>query len=116
MDKEHKKEEYLPEDQDLINQLAEVGNAKDIFAAREREVQEIQIKAILRNRKTADDFNKSTTRFSLILMAFAIIQIIIALMQFALQAAPMKWFGLAITLVLAIIILYVTKSFDKIIK
>lgn len=75
---------YLDEDKDLLKELEEanpeVNNPGPV--TQDYKLNSMQIKATLRHRKSMDKFDKSTTSFSLILMILAIIQIIVALMQF----------------------------------
>ena len=51
----NKKDTYLPEDQDLLEELESIGAPRDVFEGRVRQVNEIQIKAMLRSRKTTVD-------------------------------------------------------------
>lgn len=80
---------YLPEDKDLLDELDSIGPMSSGFPLQEqkRKISTIQIKSILRNRKTAKDLDKSTTFFSLILMLFAAVQTIVVSLQFILQAS-----------------------------
>jgi uncharacterized membrane protein YcjF (UPF0283 family) len=113
-------EEYLPEDQKLLDELSKMGslNTGAVNDSQKVNLQIAQIKATLRSRKSFDKADKSTTRFSYIFAAFAMIQIIIALFQFILQSADSssKIFALVMAIALTLFIVFVMNSFDKILK
>lgn len=75
------KEKYLKEDEDLINQLKEIGTFGTDHEEKQRQVQEIHILATLRHRKSFEDAEKSNTKISNTLIIFAIVQILIAFYQ-----------------------------------
>ena len=79
---------YLNEDNDLLDELGSMGpTAYGVGQAdQSRKLLTIQIKSVLRNRKTADNLDKSTTKFSRVLILLAIVQILIAGFQFVLDA------------------------------
>ena len=110
MEKNNKKQ-YLSEDQDLIKELAEVGAARDTFAAREREVQEIQIKATLRSRESMEKLDKSTTYYSKVLGLFALIQIVISIIWFTYDVVGVenKWVGFFLLIALVAMLIWIMK-------
>jgi hypothetical protein len=86
----------------------------------EQNLASLQIKSILRNRKSMVDLDKSTSRYSLVLIIFAMIQIVIALSQFMFDATTSthKWIALGIACFIAFSIWFIFKEFDldKILK
>ena len=117
-----KENQYLTEDQDLIDELNSIGIAStgQAFSQQQMKVDAIQIKATLRNRKSMSDMNKSTSRYSLILVIFAMVQIVIALSQFIFDAVTSehKWTALSLAGFMAFSIWFIFKEFDpdKILK
>src|SRR3989344_6024364 len=83
------KEEYLSEDQDLLKELEEVGpmSTGQALSEQQRKISIIEIKSILRNRKTASDSNESTAHFSTVLLFVALVQVVVALSQFLFETA-----------------------------
>jgi len=118
-DKINEKDMYLPEDQKLLDELEASGALTPGITSEgfKKELQIAQIKALLRSRKSFDKADKSTTRFSLVIVAFTIIQIVIALMQFISDNmnSAHAWRSLFITLVLAGFIVFVLYKFNSII-
>lgn len=114
---ENDKKQYLPEDQDLIDQLEKIKEMTPGQTAEQhkKDLSSIQIKATLRSRKSMSNFDKSTTVFSKILIVFTIIQIIIALIQFSLSAATSgkPFYSLVLTLVLIGMIIWILISADE---
>ena len=117
------KEQYLPEDQDVLDQLSK--NLEGIYAREalpkenmKTEIESLQIKSILRSRKTMIDLDKSNKRFSIVLGIFALIQIIIAGLQFVLDVSTSTNKGLAIFLAVAfvIIMIWVIKEMEGLLK
>jgi hypothetical protein len=82
------KDQYLPEDQDLLDALQAIGPASTGTAATEQTHRLIatQIKATLRNKKATHDLDVSTTRFSIVLAAFALVQVVLGIYQFIFNA------------------------------
>jgi len=79
----NRRSQYLPEDQDLLKELDSIcASSGQVQSMRELEVSKIQIKATLRHRKTTSDYNKASRRFSIVLFAFAMFQLIIGWFQF----------------------------------
>lgn len=117
MDNKNKESQYLEDDQKLLDEL----EGSDIFNpginndGLNKQLQIIQIKAILRSRKNMDSFDKSTARYSSILGVFAIIQIIVALMSFILQTTSTqnKWIGFIVTITLTVIIIWILRVTSK---
>ncbi len=110
------KEQYLPEDQDLINELSNIGETSTGTAWNHqvRRLNELQIKSVLRSRKTADEVDKSNTRFSIILVAFTMIQIVIALcsLLYDIETTGHGWTAFWVMLLLFIAIVVILKTFD----
>ena len=114
----NKKDTYLSEDQDLLEELESIGAPRDVFEGRERQVNEIQIKAMLRSRKTTVDLGKSTDRYSIVLVALTIAQIVIVCMQFAFDvtSSDSKILGLVLMVTALVIVGLITWKFGKLIK
>lgn len=77
---------YLEEDKDLLSKLDIIDQ---LFVGlpelkHSKMLAEIQIKSILRSRKTNHDMSESTTRFSIILISIGVVQIIYMGVQYAL--------------------------------
>lgn len=109
---------YLEEDQDLIDRLKSIGPMSTGQAVDQQkyEISCIQIESTLRNRKSMDDYDKNTNSFSKVLGLFAIIQIVIAIMQFALDASDKKWIGFGYIIALSGMIIWMLKVADKHLK
>lgn len=108
--------EYLPEDQDLLDELAGIGDMStgSALSENQRKISAIHIKATLRSRKTAVDVDRSTARFSIILAAFAMIQIVIALCQllYAFVSDIYAWQAFGVALVLLVAVVVIMKGMD----
>lgn len=106
---------YLEEDQDLIDRLKSIGPMSTGQAADQQkyEISCIQIESTLRNRKSMNDYDNNTSRFSKVLGLFAIIQIVIAIMQFVLDASDKKWIGFGYIIILGCMIVWMLKVADK---
>ena len=76
---------YLEEDDDLLKELDSVGPMSTGMALseQERKISAIQIRSILRNRKTASELDKSTSRYSRAVIALTFVLLVVALMQLA---------------------------------
>lgn len=111
------KKDYLLEDRDLIDELESIGPMSTGLALEEqkRKISEIQIKSILRNRKTSVEFNQATDKYTIILIAFAVIQIILTLLQLAVAASDLdnKTVGLFYIIFSGLMIWVVLKDFIK---
>ncbi|HWH16610.1 MAG TPA: hypothetical protein VNU25_03435 [Candidatus Paceibacterota bacterium] len=113
---------YLPEDQDLLDKLEAIGpmSTGDGLADQQRRIQEIHIQALLRGRKSSADVDYSNKRFSVIIVAFTIVQIIVALAQFLLAANTGEsfWaaFGVSIILFLGVVLTFKFFDPDKLLK
>jgi archaellum biogenesis protein FlaJ (TadC family) len=120
MKKNKEKQQYLPEDQDLLTELESIGplSTGQALEEQKKRVQVVQIKALLKSHKSMNELNKSTTRYSIILGAFALIQIMIILMQFILEASTSSNIWLSFTLVVtcAIFIIWMLLDLNKILK
>jgi hypothetical protein len=75
--------QYLPEDQDLLRDIEDVGETSigSKWNKQQHRLNEIQIKATLRSRKTMEDFNQSTERYSYVLVFFAVVQAVVGICQ-----------------------------------
>jgi hypothetical protein len=113
-------EQYLPEDQDLLGELEQIGpmSTGAALAEQKRKISEIQIESILRSRKTTADLSKSTDKYSIVLIAFAMAQIIIGFMQLALSVFPIssKTGGVLYIITVAVTIIFVMKKFMEVDK
>jgi len=103
---------YLEEDEDIVNRIEEL---RVPLKSHEPELARLQIEATLRNRKSLEDFNAATARFSIILVLLAFTQIVIAWFAFMVSLetignAILKWTFL---LSLVGILVYLFRSFDK---
>ncbi len=110
---------YLPEDQKLLDELEESGalSLDEVSPIQNKHLQIAQIKALMRSRKSFDKASKSTDIVSTIIVAFTIIQIVIALMQFIMDTfnSSHKVESFFVVVVLAGFIVYVLHKFDSII-
>lgn len=107
---------YLPEDQDLLDELEAIGpmSTGSALSEQQRKIEEIHIKALLRERKSAADVEHSNKRFSVIIVAFTIAQIIVALCQFLLEAQTVqnRWIAIGVSTLLIVGIIATFKIFD----
>ncbi len=80
--------QYLSEDEDLLAEVEKVGPPSTGMAeaGQMHQLASIQIRASLRNRKTAHDLDESMGRYSIILIIFALAQIIFAVFEFLFSA------------------------------
>lgn len=99
----------------MIDRLQEIGSFGTDIEEKKRQVQEIQILSNLRHRKSFEDSSKSTEYFSKLLSVFALIQILIALFQFNLQAidSNYKIISFILIIVLSIFILITISKANK---
>ncbi|MEK7612931.1 MAG: hypothetical protein AAB449_02165 [Patescibacteria group bacterium] len=108
--------DYLSEDQDLLDELKTIGpmSTGTALSEQQRKIQEIHIKALLRERKSGKDVEQSNKGFSVIIVAFTIVQIIVALAQFlfAVQTGENFWASLGISLLLFVGVVVTFKLFD----
>lgn len=113
-----KKGQCLAEDQDLVERLRSVGPGPHIGDRQRHEVDSIQIEAILRSRKSMAHFDKSTKKYSILLGAFALIQIVIALMQFTLTVVGTENKLLSSLLFAALVgmVIFMMNKLDKILE
>lgn len=114
------KENYLPEDYDLIDRLNKIGPMSTGLAAdrQKQKMNSIQIEAILRSRKKMEEFDKSTTWFSKILGGLVLIQITIAVIQFGFEFLTTNHFivGIVLLMLLICLIVYVGMNINNIFK
>lgn len=92
------KELYLKEDQDILGLLeTHSGTSVDEKAL----INKQQIQAILRNRKSLEDANKETQRFSRVLFVVSLLQLVIATFQFGFNVIDSKniWIGVILLFV-----------------
>lgn len=77
------KEQYLPEDQDLLDELNSIGPLSTgvVLEEQKRKIQVVQIKSLLRSRKAARDTEESETNYSNALLIFATVQFIVGIFQ-----------------------------------
>jgi hypothetical protein len=114
------KEQYLPEDQDLLQQLDAINldTSGITLEQRKGKVSKLQIQAILRSRKQTTDNDKSNKRFTIVLGAFALIQILVAGFQFTLEAATStnKILALCLAGVFIASIIWFVRQINKILE
>ena len=107
---------YLPEDQDLLDELKAIGpmSTGSALSEQQRKIEEIHIKALLRERKSSADVENSNRRFSVVVVAFTIAQIIVALCQFLLEAQTTqnRWIAIGVSTLLIVGIIATFKIFD----
>lgn len=103
---------YLEEDKDILDRLEELSIPMKYH---ESEFLRFQIKATLRNRKSLEDFNSATTRFSIILVMLAFVQIVIAWFAFmvSLEALPNLIIKVILIVSLGGMLIYIFKNFTK---
>lgn len=108
---------YLKEDLDLINEMESIGpmSTGTALSEQQRKIDVIQIKSILRSRKTMIDLDQSNKKYSLVILLFAIIQIIIAGLQLVLdiKGFPDKIFAIFIAIVFVASLYFLKKILDK---
>jgi hypothetical protein len=104
-------EQYLPEDKDLLSEVEAIGPASTGTGAttQSNKLIGIQIKAILRNRKTTQDLDASTRKYSFALIAFALAQLTLGVFQFTFEAeySDHRWVGLVYVFLVVILIAYI---------
>lgn len=115
--KEKKEEQYLPEDKKMLDELenSELFNPGINNDGFNKQLQIMQIKATLRSIKSMKDMDSSTTYFSKLLGVFALMQITIAIMQFAMSASSLqnRWMGLVFTVVMVGSIIWIIRLVKK---
>jgi hypothetical protein len=111
---------YLKEDEDLLDELESINmdTTGTELEKRKYQVNKIQIKSVLRNRKTAVDLDSSNKRFSLAVILIAIIQLLIALFQFTFEVASASLTrniigGFILLMILAMVVFYLLKEFKN---
>lgn len=76
--------QYLKEDQHLLDELKSIGPLSTGIALEEqkRKIEIVHIKAFLKSRKSAKETEVSNTRFSNIILIFTVIQVLLGILQF----------------------------------
>lgn len=84
MEREEKKQEYLLGDQNLITELESIGplSTGQALEEQKRKIQVIQIKTLLKSRKSAKDTEISNINYSNVILIFAGVQVLFASFQF----------------------------------
>jgi len=102
-----KKDKYLKEDRDILKSL---NNSYSVDAT--HLFRKLQIKSVLRNRKSLEDSSESTRKFSIVLFIVALIQGLVAISQlfFSVFTSEHKWFGLGTIIVLILTIYFIIKE------
>jgi hypothetical protein len=117
---EKKDDQYLPEDKDLLEELSAIGPASSGRAEEERKnkLSSLQIKATLRNKKATHDLDATTTRFSIVLAAFAFIQVILGIYEFLFTAetSAHPYLGIFYVIVTCLLIYIVYREISKVLK
>ena len=72
-----------------------------------------QVKAVLRNRKSLENFSEITTRLTVILIALATIQILAVIFQFVFMMSELArpWIGLISLVLFGACSIYILKTF-----
>ncbi|HUC01914.1 MAG TPA: hypothetical protein VMA75_03340 [Candidatus Paceibacterota bacterium] len=98
---------YLSEDQDLLGEIETIGPPSSGMVEEQKmhKLTILQIKAALRNRKTAHELDKSTRKYSLVLIAFALVQVIIGIYQFLFEVEFSSHWAVGILYVVAVLVL-----------
>jgi len=114
------KDKYLPEDQDILKELesVEYDTSGMVLEKRKAIISKLQIKAMLRGRKQAADTDSSNKKFTIMLGAFALVQILIAGFQFALEAADSKNVPFAVfsAITFLIVMFWFTRNIFRLLK
>ncbi len=109
--------EYLREDQDLLDEIQRIGSMStgQALSEQQRKIEIIQIKAILRQRKSMRECNVSTGYFSVAFFVLAFVQIVIGLSQLLFDAwtSDHLWKAGAVLLLCCAAIILLLKSFHK---
>ncbi len=76
---------HLSEDQDLLNELEAIGplSTGQALEEQKKRIQIVEIKAMLRSRKSFNEAEKSNTEVAVAVLALAVIQVLIAWFQFS---------------------------------
>lgn len=82
------KEPFLPEDKDLVDRLGKISRPETPFQTSDVELAALQIEALLRTRKSYEDNGRVQDRFSWVLLAVAVLQIMLALLQLTYDIFP----------------------------
>ncbi len=113
----NEKDEYLARDEDLLTELDGLREASTRLGESRmmHQLIALQIKASLRNRKTADDFDKSTAKYSWILIGFAIAQLAVAIYQFLFEAefSSHPYIGFFYFAAIVVIIIFTFRQISK---
>jgi|SRR6185437_2119368 len=102
--------QYLAEDVDILDELKShhIPNVPKVGGL--AQLTELQIKATLRNRKSIHDMDATTTKFSIVLAAFAFAQVILGIYGFLFTAGtsahPYLGFFYALCIGILIYIIY----------
>lgn len=111
---------YLKEDEEIISEIKEImssSNTNSLIIS--SSLAKLQIEATLRNRKSLEDSSRQSAKFSIILAAFALVQFVIMLFQFAISFLGPKyniWIGAVLVIIMYFMIRSIFKEFDKILK
>jgi hypothetical protein len=118
----NEKDNYLKEDLDLLNELDLIGPMSTGTALEEqkRKIDSIQIKTLLRTKRAYSEADKSNSRLSKAVFALTVVQVILAIAQFAFDIENtstnriVNIIGLAVILIaIAIFLKKIEKEIDK---
>lgn len=106
---------YLYDDEELLDEIEIVGPQPTDMEERKRRINIIQIKAILRSRKTMVELDHSNKKYSIVILFFAAVQIVIAGFQLILQINnfPDKVFTIFVTIAFIVIVYWLAKEMSK---
>lgn len=109
-------EPYLPEDKDILDALEAIGpmSTGTALAEQQRRLQVLQVQATLRNRKTANNLEKTTIWYSIVIAVFAMIQIVIMFSQLLFDTATSehKYIALSVVVVCCVGVTLILKYLD----
>jgi len=113
--KDEKEKQYLSEDQDLLDELGKINPSNDYDQENNRKLNSIQIKSILRSRKTMVDLDKSNKRYTKALLIFVMAQILLAGLSLILNIKNTQdqIFAIFITIIFLGSLYWLGKKFDN---
>ncbi len=108
--------EYLPEDQDLLDELEKIGPMSTgiALAEQQRKINVIQIKSTLRHRKTTNDADKSARGYAFVVIVFTMVLFVVAISQllFDVETSDHWIIGLSVLFLCAAFIVIIFKKFN----
>jgi len=112
-----KEKQYLSEDQDLLDELEKIGpmSTGTSLSEQQRKINVIQVKSILKSRKTMVDLDKSNKRYTKAILIFAMVQIFLAGLSLMLNIknTPDQIFAIFMTVIFFGGLYWLGKKFDN---